>query len=455
MFSKFASFLDARFKLKSHKSKVSVEIIAGITTFVTMAYILAVQPGAIVGFGSAGFTDINGVYISSQAIMVTCALISGLITLVMAFYTNLPFALSTGMGSNIMFGAMMRSGEISFGGAMAITLISGIIFILLTIFGVRDVIVKMIPKNLKIGIGTAIGFFIAYLGFKNSGLGDFTNGISMGDYSSPMVILSIVGLFIIAALEARKVKGGILIGMLVITVAGLFIQVGGVNITNISWNTIFAVPNFSDVGNIVFNFDFKAILTWGAIPLIFITLCGDFFSTLGTILGVAGNAGMLDENGNLENIDKPFLVDAVGTVVGACTGCTTITTFVESSAGVEAGGKTGLTSLVVSLLFFVTVFFAPLFVAIPNCATGPALIYIGFLLVKGIKDIDFSDFTECFAPFIMILFVAFGGGIAVGISMGILAYVFIKAVTFRFKDIHWGMYLLSIPLVLYFVMSAI
>ena len=458
MFANLSKRLDKRFAIFKKGSKVSTEIIAGLTTFMTMAYVLATQPGAIVGFGSAGVIDSNGVYISAQAIMITCALISGIITLGMAFYANMPFALSTGMGSNFMFGALIQSGDLPFGGAMAITLISGIIFVVLTAFGVRDLIVRMIPKNIKIGIGAAIGIFIAYLGFKNAGIGKFASGISMGDYANPAVLLALGGLLLIAILEARRVRGGILIGILTITVLGIFIKApgfGGVMapITNIT--SIFRVPSFADVENVVFNFDFSAIATVAAIPLIFITFCGDFFSTLGTVLGVGGKANMLDKDGNLPGIEKPFLVDAIGTTVGACTGCTTITTYVESSAGVEAGGKTGLTALTVSILFFCTIFFAPLFVAIPNAATGPALIYIGFLMMKGLKDINYDDFTEFVPAFAMILFVAFGGGIAVGISMGILAYVALKVATFKFKDVHLGMYILAIPLILYFVMSTI
>lgn len=450
-------FIDKFFGITAKGGKVSVEIIAGLTTFMTMAYILAVQPGAIIGFGAGTFTDCNGLVLSSEAIMVMCALISGIITIGMSMYANMPFALSTGLGSNFMFGALIQAGQMPFGGAMAITLISGIIFILLTAFGIRDLIVKMIPKNLKLGIGSAIGFFIAYIGFKNSGIGSFSNGISMGNYGSPAVILALCGLFLIGALEANKVKGGILIGIIAVTVVGLFIKVPNyagemAPITQITG--IAAVPNMENLSNLAFSFDFGAVLTWSAVPLMFITFCGDFFSTLGTVLGVAGNANMLDENGDLPNIQKPFLVDAIGTTVGSCFGCTTVTTYVESAAGVEAGGRTGLTSLTVGVLFLISIFFAPFFAHIPNAATGPALIYIGFLLIKGIKGIDFSDFTESFAPFIMIAFVAYGGGIAVGISMGILSYIFIKLATGRVKDVHPGMYILSIPLIMYFVMNA-
>ncbi len=447
-------FITNFFNFKEKGGSFSKEIIAALTTFATMAYVLAVQPSAIIGFTESTFTDINGVVLTKEAVMVTTALISGFITIMMGFYANLPFALSTGMGTNFMFGAMIQTGAISFAGAMTITLLAGILFIVLTAMGVRDLIVEMIPKNIKIGIGVAVGFFIAFLGFKNSGIGNFVNGISMGNYGDPSVLLALGGLFLIAALEAHKIRGGILIGILVITALGIFVPgVNGIAVTNIP--SVFSVPNFDGVSDIMFQFDFASLFTWGAIPLIFIVFCGDFFSTLGTILGVAGRVNMLDENGNLPNIQKPFMVDAIGTTVGAAFGCTTITTFVESASGVEAGGRTGLTSIGVGVLFLVSAFFAPLFTSIPNCATGPALIYIGFLMITSFKDIDFTDFTEYIGPLVMVMFAAFAGGISVGISMGILFHVFVKVATFRFKDIHPGMYILSIPLILYFVSNAI
>lgn len=443
------------FNLKELNGSFSKELIAGLTTFATMAYVLAVQPSAIVGFTSSSFTDINGVVITKEAVMIMCALVSGLITILMGMYANLPFALSAGMGTNFMFGAMIQTNAISFAGAMTITLLTGLLFIVLTAMGVRDLIVKMIPKNLKTGIGVSIGFFIAYLGFSNSGIGSFVSGISMGNYGDVTVLIALFGLFLIAALEAYNVKGGILIGILTTTVVGLFVTVPetGAQVTNIQ--AVFSMPNFTDVSNIMFQFDFKSLLSWGAIPLVFIVFCGDFFSTLGTILGVAGQVDMLDDEGNLPEIQKPFMVDAIGTTVGAACGCTTITTYVESASGVQAGGRTGLTSVVVGSLFLISSLFAPLFTSIPNCATGPALIYIGFLMIKGVKSLDVDDFTEFFGPFVMIMFTAFAGGISVGISMGILAHVFIKVVTGKFNDIHVGMYVLSIPLILYFVANAI
>ena len=285
--------LEEFFKLKERGTSVKIEVLAGITTFMTMAYVLVVQPGAIIGFGDAvSFTDINGLVITKEAIAVTCAVISALITLLMGFYANLPFALATGMGTNFMFGALLQSNTLSFGAIMAITLISGLIFVVLTIFGVRDLIVKAIPKNIKVAIGSAIGFYIAYLGFKNSGIGTFTNGIGMGNFKEPAVFIALLGLVIIAVLTAYRVNGAILIGIVAVTVMGI-----PLGVTTLP-DTFAKIPDVSSWGNIVFCFDFKGLLSFQAIVYVFIAFCGDFFSTLGTVLGVAGKAGMLDEDGN-------------------------------------------------------------------------------------------------------------------------------------------------------------
>lgn len=436
------------FRLKDHNTDVRTEIIAGLTTFMTMAYVLAVQPSAIVGFGDAAYiVDCNGVVISKSAILIMCALISGLITLLMAFYANMPFALSTGMGTNFLLGALIQSGDMSFGSAMAITLVSGVIFVLLTVLGLRDLIVRMIPKNIKVAISASIGFFIAYLGFKNTGIGDFTNGIAMGDFTDPAVLLAIAGLLVISILTAYQVKGAILIGIVVITIAGI-----PLGITTLPEH-FFAVPDAADLGNVFMNFDFSGLLTANAAVWIFVAFFGDFFSTLGTVLGVAGKAKMLDQDGNLPDIQKPFLVDAVGTCVGAACGCTTITTYVESSSGVEAGGRTGLTAMTTGVMFLLTIFAAPLFIIIPDAATGPALIFVGFLMISGFAEIDFSNFTEAFGPFIMIMFGAYTANIAAGIGSGILAHVAIKVATGKHKEIHPGLYVLCIPLLLYFIFS--
>ena len=275
--------MDKIFKLKEHHTDVKTEILAGLTTFMTMAYVLAVQPGAIVG-AEATITDCNGDVISKSAILVMCALISGLVTILMAFYANMPFALSTGMGTNFLLGAMIQSGTMSFGSAMVITLISGVIFVALTVLGLRDIIVRMIPKNIKTAISASIGFFIAYLGFSNTGIGSFNGGIGMGDFTQPSVLLAVLGLAIIGVLTAYNVKGAILIGITVITVLGI-----PFGITVLPAHP-FAIPDFSDLSTVCFNFDFSGLFTSSAAIWIFIAFFGDFFSTLGTVLGVAGKA---------------------------------------------------------------------------------------------------------------------------------------------------------------------
>lgn len=434
------------FNFAEKGASFQIEVIAGLTTFMTMAYVLVTQPGAICGYGADAYIiDSNGVMITKEAIMVSCAFISAIITILMGLYANLPFALSTGMGSNFMFGALIQSGSISFGGAMAITLVSGIIFVVLTKLGIRDLIVKAMPKNLKVAIGVAIGFYIAYLGFKNSGIGNFSSGISLGDFTEPSVYLALLGLAIIGILTVHQVKGAIMIGIIVITVLGI-----PLGVTTLP--TSFAkIPDMNGIQNLLFSFDFKPLVTASCIPLVFIVFCGDFFSTLGTVLGCGAKAGMLDENGNFQNIEKPFLVDAIGTVVGACTGNTTITTYIESGAGVQAGGRTGLTAIVVAICFLLSMFISPLVLIIPNAATGPALIFVGFLMIGGIKQIDFDQFDEAFGPFVMMMFTAFAGTIAGGISAGIIAHVLIKVACGKAKEVNLMLYILLIPLILYFI----
>jgi len=439
------------FKFSKYGTDTKTEIIAGLTTFMTMAYVLAVQPVAICG-GGQSIIDCNGVEITKTAIMVSCALVSGLITLLMAFYTNFPFALSTGMGSNFLLGALIQSGSLSFGAAMAITLISGIIFVTLTVLGLRDLMVRIIPKNIKVAISASIGFFIAYLGFKNSGIAAFSGGLAMGDITNPAVLLAIFGLLLMIVLNALNVKGAILISIIVTTLIGLPLGVTSAPAAVVS------VPNFGDMKSVLFNLDFASIFAAGnvanvtsALILVFVCFFGDFFSTLGTVLGVASRANMLDENGNLPGIEKPFLVDAIGTCVGALTGNTTVTTYVESTSGVEAGGRTGLTSCVVGVMFLITIFFAPLFVIIPNAATGPALIYVGFLMVKGFADIDFSDFADSIGPCVMLMFTTFTGSIAGGLGAGIIVDVLVKIIKGRAKDIHPAMYVLCVLMVLYYI----
>ena len=434
------------FKLGLRGTDKKTEIIAGLTTFMTMAYVLAVQPAAICG-GEAYITDVNGVVITKSAIMITCALVSGLITLLMAFYTNFPFALSTGMGSNFILGALIQSQALSFGAAMAITLISGIVFLLLTVFGLRDLIVRVIPKNIKIAISASIGFFIAYLGFQNCGIGSFENGIALGNLADPAVLLAIGGLLLIIVLNALHVKGAILISIIATTLIGIPLGVT-------TLNGVAAMPDFGDLGNVMFNLDFKGVFTASGLILVFVCFFGDFFSTLGTVLAVANRANMLDEHGNLPGIERPFLVDAIGTCIGALTGNTTITTFVESTSGVEAGGRTGLTALTTGLLFLASMFLAPIAAIIPAAATSSALIYVGLLMLGGLKKIDFDDIYQSLPVAIMLISMPVSGSIGHGIGLGLISYSVLKLCTGKGKDVSLLTYAISLLFLVKFFLVA-
>lgn len=430
------------FKLGLRGTDKKTEIIAGLTTFMTMAYVLAVQPAAICG-GEAYITDVNGVVITKSAIMITCALVSGLITLLMAFYTNFPFALSTGMGSNFILGALIQSQALSFGAAMVITLISGIVFVLLTVFGLRDLIVRVIPKNIKIAISASIGFFIAYLGFQNCGIGSFENGIALGNLTDPAVLLAIGGLLLIIVLNALNVKGAILISIIATTLIGIPLGVT-------TLNGVAAMPDFGDLGNVMFNLDFKGVFTASGLILVFVCFFGDFFSTLGTVLAVANRANMLDEHGNLPGIERPFLVDAIGTCIGALTGNTTITTFVESTSGVEAGGRTGLTSLTAAFMFLACMFIAPVAAVIPAAATSSALIYVGILMLQGLKNVDFDDLDQVVPVFLMLLAMPISGSIGHGIGIAMISYTVIKVFSGRAKEVSILTYVISLLFIIKF-----
>ena len=442
------------FHLSLRGTDKKTEIIAGLTTFMTMAYVLAVQPAAICG-GEAYITDINGVVITKSAIMVTCALVSGLITLLMAFYTNFPFALSTGMGSNFILGALIQSQALSFGSAMVITLISGIVFVLLTVFGLRDLIVRVIPKNIKIAISASIGF-LREVGL-NMHYQDEARNLPYGAQrrleiaralaTDPAVLLAIGGLLLIIVLNALHVKGAILISIIATTLIGIPLGVT-------TLNGIAAMPDFGDLGNIMFNLDFKGVFTASGLILVFVCFFGDFFSTLGTVLAVANRANMLDEHGNLPGIERPFLVDAIGTCIGALTGNTTITTFVESTSGVEAGGRTGLTALTTGLLFLASMFLAPIAAIIPAAATSSALIYVGLLMLGGLKKIDFDDIYQSLPVAIMLISMPVSGSIGHGIGLGLISYSVLKLCTGKGKDVSLLTYAISLLFLVKFFLVA-
>ena len=371
--------LEKIFKFQERNTNARIEITAGITTFMTMAYILVLQP---MFMGAAGM-DVG-------AVTVVTAILSAIFSIFMGIYTNLPFALAPAMGSNAFFAyTLVAGGIVNWETGLGMVFISGVVFILLTVLGLREVIVNLIPKNIKYAIGVAVGFYIVLLGFKNGGLMSLEGGsIAMGDVKSPGVLLTIIGLVIVVFLQARKVKGGVLVAIILTTIIGI-----PMGITNVPESLVTMPPSIEPIA---FKLDIMAALKWSFFPLMFTFFVGDFFSTLGTLLGVSAKANLLDEEGNLPNINKPFLVDAIATVVGALFGSTVVTTYIESAAGVEEGGRTGFTAVVAGICFALTMFITPIAGMIPSEATAPALILIGLLMITGVKNIEFNDFTEAF-----------------------------------------------------------
>ncbi len=422
------------FKLKERNTTVKTEVTAGITTFMTMAYILVLQPM----FMSAAGMDLG-------AVTVVTAILAAVFSIFMGLYTNLPFALAPAMGSNAFFAyTLVAGGIVDWQTGLGMVFISGTIFVLLTIFGLREVIVKLIPKNIKYAIGVAVGFYIVLLGFKNGGLMNLESGsIKMGDVKTPGVTLTIIGLAIIVFLQARKIKGGVLIAIILTTMIGI-----PMGITSLPESLVALPPSIEPI---FFKLDIIGALKWSFFPLMFTFFVGDFFSTLGTLLGVSAKADLLDENGDLPGINKPFLVDAIATVVGSLFGSTVVTTYIESAAGVEEGGRTGVTAIVTGLCFALTIFLTPIAMMIPSQATAPALILIGLLMITGIKNIEFDDFTEAFPAFATIVFTAYTSSISNGISIGIISYMATKVLAGRYKDLSYGIYILSIPLIAYFI----
>ncbi len=448
--------LEKMFKIKERGSSVKTEIIAGITTFLAMSYILAVNPsylGNIPGASPAG-------------IFMATAISAAIATLCMAFFANYPVALASGMGLNAFFaftvcGAMGYSYEV----ALTAILIEGIIFMILSLFKFREALVNKIPNNLKFGITAGIGLFITIIALINAKIviADPATTVALGSLASPGVVLALVGLLIIGVLQHFKVPGGILLGIIITWVFGIVAELVGwyvpdpANgvysvIPNLTWDAIksnFAAPA-------LFKFDFGFIVK-NAVPfaiVVFTFLYTDIFDTVGTLIGVAQKGDLLDENGELPQASGALMADAVGTVVGACLGTSTVTSYVESSAGVAAGGKTGLTSVVTALMFIVAIIFAPIFLAIPSFATTPAMLYVGLLMLSAIKKVDFDgDAADVISAFLAIIMMPFTYSIANGIMFGILSWVILKLATGKAKDINGIMWVSVALFAIYIVLK--
>ncbi|HOF11246.1 MAG TPA: NCS2 family permease [Treponemataceae bacterium] len=422
--------MEKLFKLNEHGTNVRKEVIAGITTFLTMAYILAVNPSMLAETG-----------MSAGGVFTATVVASAIATLVMAFLANLPVALAPGMGLNAFFTYTVVLGMgVSWQVALTAVLLEGLLFIVLSFFNVREAIINAIPSNLKKAVAVGIGLFIALIGLANTNLvvSDAGTIIGLGALEGA-ALLAVIGLVITIILYALKVPGSILIGIIITTLIGI-----PMGVTNIPHNfKILSLPEKP----IFMQFDFSSVLTLKFFTIFFTFLFVDIFDTVGTLVGVTTQAGLTDKDGNIPKVKQALLADAVGTVAGAALGTSTVTSYVESTAGVAAGGRTGLTSVVTAGLFLLALFLSPLFLIVPSAATAPALIFVGFLMMKSVVGINFEDPAEGIPAFICIIVMPFAYSIAEGIVWGLIAYVLLKAVTGKFKDISimsWVLFVIFI-----------
>lgn len=428
--------LEKFFQLKENKTTVRTEILAGITTFMTMAYILAVNPSILSATG-----------MDKNALFTATALASVIATLVMALVAKLPFALAPGMGLNAFFAftVVLGMGH-SWQFALTAVFLEGLIFIILTAFNIRELIVNAIPMSMKHAVSAGIGLFIAFIGLQNAGV--IVNNdavlVGLGDMGSASVILALIGVILTGVLLALKVKGALLIGIFVVTVAGIPFSV-----TNLPESSLLSLP--PSIAPIFMKFEFTEIFTLDMLIVLFTFLFVDMFDTVGTLVGVSDKAGMLDKEGRVPRVKQALFADAIGTTAGAMLGTSTVTTYVESAAGVAEGGKTGLTSLSVAGMFVIALFFAPVFTMVPGAATAPALVLVGFFMMSPILKINFDDYTESIPAFLTIIMMPLTYSIAEGIVFGMLSYVLLKVLTGKLKDLTVVMVVLAALFILKFL----
>ncbi len=441
------------FQLKQNGTNVRTEVIAGITTFMTMAYILAVNPDIL----SKSGMDFNAVFTAT-------ALASIVGSVAMAFLGKLPFALAPGMGLNAFFVYVVcfSMGQ-TWQFALTAVFLEGIIFIILTAFNVREAIVNSIPSSLKKAISVGIGLFIALIGLKGAGLvkaninipegskvsEGLINFLGLGSISEPNAIVCLIGLLVGSVLLARKIKGALLIAIFVSVIVGLFLGV-----TKIPDNfTFISLPK--SIEPIFFKFEFGKIFTFDMLIVLFTFLFVDMFDTIGTLIGVTTKANMLDKDGKVPRVKGALFADAIGTTVGAVLGTSTVTTYVESAAGVEEGGRTGLTALVVAGLFFLALFFSQVFGLVTSAATAPALILVGVFMMSPVKDIDFSDYSELIPAFLCLFMMPMTYSISEGIAFGIVSFILIKVCSGRAKSVPVITYLVGIFFLIHFILKII
>lgn len=432
------SFIQKTFGMDPAKHSIRTEIIAGITTFLTMAYILAVNPSIFGALATQGMP--------TDAVFTATALAAIVGCLVMSIYAKKPFGLAPGMGLNAFFVFTVCLG-MGHSWQMALTAIflEGILFILLTITNVRKLIVDAIPMNLKRAIGAGIGLYIAFIGLKSAGIivSSDSTSVTLGPLSDSTSILAIIGLLLTSVLVILKVRGGMLLGILVTTIIGI-----PMGVTH--FNGLLSTP--PSISSIFCQFEWSQIFSWDMVAIVFTFLFIDMFDTIGTVVGVSVKSGMVDEKGNVDGINKVLMADAVATVAGAMFGTSTTTTYIESASGVSEGGRTGLTSFTIALCFAIALLFSPLFLAIPGAATGPVLFIVGVMMAAPVKEIDWEDYSEAIPAFVTMLLMPLAYSISDGIMLGMISYVVINALTGKFKKVSVTMWILAVLFVLRYVL---
>ena len=427
--------LNKLFGFDPQKHNVRTEIVAGITTFLTMSYILAVNPGM--------FGILEGM--PAGAVFTTTALAAIIGTLAMAFFAKLPFGLAPGMGLNAFFVFSVCLGMgYSWQFALTAVFIEGVLFILMTITNIREAIVNAIPKNLRYAIGGGIGLFIAFIGMQNAGIivNDDATLVALGDITSGSALLAVIGLVITGVLFALNVKGAMLIGILATTLIGI-----PMGITE--FKGVVSMPE--SIEPIFCKFEWDKIFTLDMLVVVFTFLFIDMFDTVGTLIGVSTKAKMVDEKGNIPHLKQAFMADAIATTAGAVLGTSTTTTYVESASGVAQGGRTGLTAFTIAACFAVALFFSPLFLSVPGAATAPVLILVGMLMMEPVRNIDFDDATEAIPSFICLIMMPLAYSISAGILLGMIAYVLINMICGKFKKLTPTMYILAILFILKYI----
>ena len=430
------------FKIKEKGSTVSREVVGGITTFLAMSYILAVNPGML---GSIAGMNFGGVFTAT-------AVSAAVATLIMAFLANMPVALASGMGLNAFF-TYTVCGQMGCSPWFALTavLLEGVLFILLSFFGVREAIINSIPGTMKKAVAVGIGLFIALIGLNNAGIVTSANGTIIGfnaiDLNHATALVAIIGLVITVVLYILKIPGAILIGIAATTIIGIPF---GVTTVPENFKPV-SVPS----APFLFKFEWAGVLSLKFFGVFFTFLFTDIFDTIGTLMGVAEQGNLIDEKGNIQNAKGALLADAVGTVAGACLGTSTVTSFVESSSGVAAGARTGLASVVTAFFFLLALFFTPLFALVPSCATAPALIFVGFLMMQSVSKINFADITDGIPAFITIMVMPFGYSISKGIAFGMIAYVIAKVAGKKTKEIPVVTWILAVVFIFALAIKAI